>query len=454
MDPATPIATSRQRPHDSYLLCSRILQKVFFAKRTQQVIENKEKREKQATLNPAFGGDRILYIQYTNPAGYPPLQHSSRILADAGWRVLFFGTGAAGSNALEFPPHPNIDVCRMPFCGQGWRQKLHYMKFSFRALWTVLVWRPSWVYASDSLSCPIALLLSWIPGPKVLYHEHDSPPQEANGLFQTIVCHCRRHLARRADLCVLPNAKRLERLRTELGPLRAAACVWNCPGLYEATTGHQKPALSPLWVLYHGSIVPDRLPPSVLDALALLPESVRLRIIGYETIGHPGYVAWLRSRAQSLGVAHRVEFLKPISRWRLLVMTVNADIGLGLIPSRSQDINFGAMTGASNKVFDYLACGLPVIVSDLPDWREAFVTPGYGLTCDPNDARSIAAAIRYLVEHPGQMRAMGEAGRRKILSEWNYETVFAPVFERICRNSTAAATAKQPVETSAVRHSA
>jgi len=24
---------------------------------------------------------RILYIQYTNPAGYPPLEHSSRILA-------------------------------------------------------------------------------------------------------------------------------------------------------------------------------------------------------------------------------------------------------------------------------------------------------------------------------------------------------------------------------------
>jgi MFS family permease len=32
---------------------------------------------------------RVLYIQYTNPAGYPPLQHSSRILASAGWQVLF-----------------------------------------------------------------------------------------------------------------------------------------------------------------------------------------------------------------------------------------------------------------------------------------------------------------------------------------------------------------------------
>jgi hypothetical protein len=28
---------------------------------------------------------RVLYLQYTNPAGYPPLEHSSGILADSGW---------------------------------------------------------------------------------------------------------------------------------------------------------------------------------------------------------------------------------------------------------------------------------------------------------------------------------------------------------------------------------
>jgi hypothetical protein len=31
---------------------------------------------------------RILYVQYTNPVGYPPLEHSSRILADAGLQIL------------------------------------------------------------------------------------------------------------------------------------------------------------------------------------------------------------------------------------------------------------------------------------------------------------------------------------------------------------------------------
>src|ERR1041385_5473127 len=104
-------------------------------------------------MEPNMGSvrTRILYLQYTNPAGYPPLQHSSRILADAGWSVLFLGTGAApplqhssriladagwsvlflgtgaaGSGSLEFPAHQNIEIRRMPFCMAGWRQKLHF----------------------------------------------------------------------------------------------------------------------------------------------------------------------------------------------------------------------------------------------------------------------------------------------------------------------------------------
>src|SRR5438105_14487234 len=83
---------------------------------------------------------RVVYLQYTNPAGYPPLEHSSRILANAGWQVLFLGTGALGSGALRFSPHPAIRVKQLAFCAPGWRQKLHYIGF---ALWVglwVLIW--------------------------------------------------------------------------------------------------------------------------------------------------------------------------------------------------------------------------------------------------------------------------------------------------------------------------
>ncbi|OBQ32680.1 MAG: glycosyltransferase, partial [Anabaena sp. CRKS33] len=75
----------------------------------------------------------------------------------------------------------------------------------------------------------------------------------------------------------------------------------------------------------------------------------------------------------------------------------------------------------------YLACGLPLVVSDLPDWQQMYVEPGYGLSCNPEDVNSIADVIRWYLEHPLEMKAMGERGRQRILNEWNYETQFEVV---------------------------
>jgi glycosyltransferase involved in cell wall biosynthesis len=72
-----------------------------------------------------------------------------------------------------------------------------------------------------------------------------------------------------------------------------------------------------------------------------------------------------------------------------------------------------------------------VLVTNIPEWRHAFVDPGCGLSCDAASADSIAAALRWFLENPEARRAMGERGRRKIADEWNYQTMFAPVLTAI-----------------------
>src|SRR5947207_2891374 len=72
------------------------------------------------------------------------------------------------------------------------------------------------------------------------------------------------------------------------------------------------------------------------------------------------------------------------------------------------------MPGASNKVFEYLADGLAVLVSDLPGWREIVVDNGYELACVAEEARSIACAISWWLAHPEEMPAVGERGRARI----------------------------------------
>ncbi len=376
--------------------------------------------------------ERIIYIQYTNPGAYPPLEHSSRILADAGWTVLFLGTGSFGASPLKLPPHPNITVKQLAFCPAGLRQKCHYLIYCFWVLGWVCAWRPRWVYASDPLSCPIALALDLIPGLRIIYHEHDSPASTSGNGPSRVVLLVRRLLAKRACCSVLPNETRVEHFQGDMGKGgRRVVCVWNCPRQEEISRPRPPTTADAIWLLYHGSIGPVRLPLSLVVALAKLPDSVKLRVIGYETVGTEGHLNAVRERARTLGISHRVELLGPMPRVELLQHCRKADIGIALVPMVTEDINMRAMSGASNKAFDYLACGLALLVSDLPEWRRLFVQAGYGVACNPEDPATIERALTSLLNDRNEMRAMGERGRQRISREWNYETQFAKVFEHL-----------------------
>ncbi len=379
-------------------------------------------------------GKRVLYVQYTNPAGYPPLLHSARLLADRGFSVLFLGTDAL-ADALTVPRHDRVEVRLMPFQAGGWLQKAHFVRFALWVMAKAATWRPSWIYASDPLSTPIALLLKRVLGFRVIYHEHDSPSLESaagreGSRFVKLVMSARRALACKADLCILPSAERTRMFAATTGRSELLT-IWNCPARSEVATGGQDRPDRTLRVLYHGSIVPARVPRQVLEALAIAPPGMSLTIIGYETAGHADYVRELSTLAENLKVANRVNFEGPMSRADLMARCAEFDVGLALLPIDSSDVNERSMVGASNKPFDYMACGLSLLVSESPEWVETFVAAGFGRSCDPRSAESIAESFQWFLNHPAERRLMGERGREKIASEWNYDSAFTPVLARM-----------------------
>ncbi|HEX7778267.1 MAG TPA: glycosyltransferase [Vicinamibacterales bacterium] len=375
---------------------------------------------------------RVLYVQYTNPAAYPPLQHSASILAAAGCEVRLVGTAIAGER-LTFEQSDRVRVALMPFEPGGWRQKVHYAQFASWVAAEARQWRPDWVYVSDPLACPAALALRRLTGARFIYHEHDSPSPDvgAQSTFMRVVLRARRALAARAELCVLPNDERAELFREQTGRKDGVVTVWNCPMRDEVGTSREVSPAPAMKVVYHGTIVPARLPATVLQALVALPAAVSLVVAGYETAGHPGYVDALRQEARRLGIDGRITFAGTLSREGLMQQCRTCDVGLALLPRTSADVNERAMVGASNKVFEYLAAGLAVIVGDQPRWRETFVDAGFGRACDPASPASIAAELRWLFEHPAERAVMGERGRHRIGLDWNYDHQFAPVLARM-----------------------
>ena len=373
------------------------------------------------------GGKRILYVQYSNPGGYPPLLHSSRLLARSGWDVLFLGTGASGADTLNVPENQRISCRRLRFSEPGIRQKLHFLHFCVWCLLSSLRFRPSWIYASDMRACPAAMLIRMLCRIPIIYHEHDIPQHSySNGLFTRLQFALRRMCAREAQICVIPNAERARIFAAEQGV--NALVVWNCPRLEEISEA-RGPLNGTIRLLYHGSLSPELLPLSIIDALAELPAHISLALVGYETTGTSGYVKQLLERAEARHVRDRIEYRGPLSRSDLMRFCRTCDAGLALLPDTASNPNLRYLAGASNKVFDYLACGLPLITLASPDWDAIFIRSGYGVAAASSSAGDIAAAIRRLCSDPVQLRAMGEAGRKRIRKEWNYETQFRPVWQ-------------------------
>lgn len=343
-------------------------------------------------------------------------------MAGAGWDVLFVGIEARGVSEMKLRHHERIRTLKVAGPSGGTWGAVKYARYAMQTMAIARHFKPTWCYASDLLSAPAALLVKRLTGARVVYHEHDAPGR--GGRLATAALSVRDRLAQGADIVVVPSEERRPLLPAHAA--EKALVAWNCPLREEVRDHTGASAGASVRMVYAGSLSPDRLPFAFVDVLAVLPSCVSLEIYGYGTIGHAAYPDALRARAQEQGLAGRVTFHGTLAHEALLGALARCDIGIATVDPTVTDANLGAMVGASNKSFDYMACGLPFIVCAEPKWRSTFVEPGYAVACAPGDAASIYAAVQPLLDAATRAR-MGKSAQGRIAADWNYETMFAPV---------------------------
>ena len=368
---------------------------------------------------------RVLFVQYTNPAGFPPIERAARILKHSGREVRLVGADGIGTDPLAARTLRDLDVRLVSRAGRGIVQKLQYARFLLVCAYHILTWRPDWVYASDTFAAPIGVV-GRIAGVRVIYHEHDAPTDPSPTVFIRLILRARRMLLGLATILVTPNEERSSAMSAEAGG-RTVLTVWNCPSRSEVQGIRHAIPNGALKLVYHGSIVPGRPPIAIVDAMARANDHVELHVTGYETQGSRGYTADIMRRARERGIGDRVFIGGAVPREELLVRASRCDLGLCFMPADNANFNEARMAGASNKAFEYLACGVPIVVSDLPDWRRIFVDREVAWACDPSDVEGMTELLGTASADRLQLRRMGERGRELIIKEWNYETQFAPV---------------------------
>jgi glycosyltransferase involved in cell wall biosynthesis len=146
-------------------------------------------------------------------------------------------------------------------------------------------------------------------------------------------------------------------------------------------------------VLYVGYISPGRGLEELVRATPHLREDVHLALMGP---GAPAYGASLRSLATELEVSDRITILGPVPQEEVVRVASSADIGISPV---SREFGNGRYV-LNNKLFQYIAAGLPVLASDVEGVGRFVISEGVGDVFDERDPRSIADCINALVGDP------------------------------------------------------
>lgn len=159
-----------------------------------------------------------------------------------------------------------------------------------------------------------------------------------------------------------------------------------------------------------GQIGPWKGHVDLIDALALLPRDdtqVSLQIFG---TGAPGHIRSLESRITELNLADQVEWCGFVRDQA----EIYSRIDVCVVPSRCDEAL--GMTALEASGF-----GRPVITSDRGGLPEVVVDGVTGFVVEAQSPNQLAQAIKSLVCSPDLVKSMGEAGRKRIQSEFSLD---------------------------------
>lgn len=174
----------------------------------------------------------------------------------------------------------------------------------------------------------------------------------------------------------------------------------------------------PINLIYAGSISEIRGAVQMVEALHILrSEAINVHLYLVGPINQPSLQVKLGKLADEYGLHDHITMTGLVSHDRVYEYYRFAHIGLGLLHPVD---NF--LKSLATKIFEYMAIGLPMVVSDFPNWKQLLTEVKVGVTANPLDPPDIAAKIKYLIDHPQIRIGMGEAGRKAYEEKFNWLT--------------------------------
>lgn len=150
----------------------------------------------------------------------------------------------------------------------------------------------------------------------------------------------------------------------------------------------------------------------------LIKAVARLQINDWQLdiVGSGDLLPHYRALAQELNLGQRINFFDQVARPELQNFYQASQVLI--LPSLDSSEAFGMV------LLEAMACGTPVIASDLPGLRKVFYDGQEGLLIRPNDVDDLATKIDQILKDTDRWQQMSQAARQLAMSRYNWSGVW------------------------------
>lgn len=367
-----------------------------------------------------------LLVIFTHVEAYPPALNAIQLLAAQFdeltiiYRNVMKSEWNYPSNVQLFTTpeycHYSEVVCK-PFY---WKVK-NFLQFSFLFLRKIKSIRPGQLIIHD----PIALLSWYVIKPmvfhkqKIWYHNHDVILGNEN-FFSYWSFRAQRILFSSLDRFSLPANERkayfpMEKFKGKYYYLP------NFPGRYLYDQYYTPRTVSKdLRIIFQGYIGDGHGLSEMLEVIHEGIDGLNIKLV-LKGFRNEGFLSDLVEKAKSLGIAERIEIFCVTSYMKVPEVASACHIGIGI--HTKTDVMNATLGTASNKIYEYAAVGLPVLLYDNPHFKEHLnkFEWAFFVSDTKNSIKDAILKILANYEHYSLL------ARKDFENQLNFESIFKPI---------------------------
>jgi glycosyltransferase involved in cell wall biosynthesis len=170
-------------------------------------------------------------------------------------------------------------------------------------------------------------------------------------------------------------------------------------------------------ILYQGMFTPGRGLEKLINASQYFDSTSQLVLLGSGPL-----LSELKAKAKD---KNNIHFLPLVDNKELIKFISSADVGIVLIEA----INKSKELTLPNKIFDYMAGGIPFVTNNLPEGSHIAKKHNCGFVIEDNDSKNIAFSINEILKC--DYKKLGENGRVAINQYYLWHNDFDAFYKKL-----------------------